>query len=96
VIFAQGANDPSGATVYLSPDLLGPDGFGSLAVNDSDGTIVVPAQTSLIAPAGGAITLDGANILVAGHLSAPAGQIALTAHNVSPSLLAALNVNPSA
>ncbi len=70
--------------VLLSPDLLTTQGFGSLLVNNSDGDILVPSGVSLAAPATGSIILYGANINIQGSLSAPGGQISLTAYNISP------------
>lgn len=71
-------------SVVLSPDLLAGQGFGSLLVNNGDGEIVVPAGVTLAARAGGAITLQGANIDVQGSIITPGGAITLTAYNISP------------
>lgn len=70
--------------VFLSPDLLTTQGFGLLVVDNSDGNIVIPAGVALTAPAGGGITLRGANIDVQGSITAPAGEIHLTAYDISP------------
>jgi len=72
------------ARVELSPTLLTKDGFGSLSVSNPDGSIVLPAGIALDAGAHGSITLSGANLDIAGRITAPGGAIALTAFNLSP------------
>lgn len=72
------------AAVDLSPALLSSRGFGSLFVNNGAGDILVPAGVSLQAPARGAVKLHGSNVTVLGSISAPAGNIDLTAYNISP------------
>lgn len=70
--------------VVLSPELLTTQGFGNLTVDNSDGNILLPQGVALTAPATGTIILRGANIDIQGRIFAPAGQISLTAYNVSP------------
>ena len=71
-------------SVVLSPGLLSTQGFGNLTVDNSDGSILLPQGVALTAPVTGTIILRGANIDIQGGLFAPAGQISLTAYNVSP------------
>ncbi|MEZ5385157.1 MAG: filamentous hemagglutinin family protein [Prosthecobacter sp.] len=71
-------------TVVLSPTLLTSQGIGSLLVDNGDGNILVPAGEMLVANAGNFITLRGANIDVLGTIMAPAGDVTLTAYNISP------------
>ena len=46
------------AEVILSPDLVDEDGFGSLSINNSDGSITLPAQTELKTVPRGSISLS--------------------------------------
>jgi filamentous hemagglutinin len=71
-------------SMVLSPGLLSTQGFGNLTVDNSDGNILLPHGAALTAPVTGTIILRGANIDIQGGLFAPAGQISLTAYNVSP------------
>jgi filamentous hemagglutinin len=71
-------------SVVLSTSLLNVQGFGSLLVDNSDGNILVPAGEVLAASAGSSITLLGKNVDVLGTISAPAGEVNLTAYNISP------------
>ncbi len=84
------------STVILSPDLLsGTQGFGSLSIINSNGSITVPANVTLAAAPTGSITLSGANLDVEGQLSAPGGGLNLTAYNLSPSTTAYLLTQPA-
>lgn len=76
------------ATVVLSPELLEENGFGHLTVENTDGTITVPAGVKLTAPALGSVALAAANVTVAGAISAPGGKLSFTAHNISPAFVA--------
>ena len=77
--------------VYLSPELLTKNGFGSLSVENGDGNIAVPQGVALIAPPTGSITLSGRNIQVRGSISAPAGSVTLKVYNFSPYLQTVLD-----
>ena len=79
--------------VILSPDLLGTDAFGKLTLTDGDGNISVPSGVSLAAPVGGSITLFGANLDIAGQVSAPGGNLSFTTYDISPYLI--LSVAPA-
>ena len=92
-------------TVILSPNLVNLDGFGSLSIINSDGSITVPAGVSLNAPLngsvstsgalvdGGTITLSAANLTVDGSVVAPGGDILFSVFDFSP--YAVLNVGSS-
>jgi len=67
--------------VDISPGLFQQNGFGSLAVDNSEGNIDVPAGVNLKTSAGGSVTLKASNVSVGGSISAPAGTIAVTAYN---------------
>ena len=84
------------AKVILSPDLVNKDGFGNLAINNSDGDISVPADVSLTAGADGSIALQGANLDIEGTLSSPEGSLTLAAYDFSPYELAVLRITPEA
>ena len=70
--------------VYLSPDLLTIQGFGSLLVDNSDGNITVPLDVSLTTATAGSIKLYGKNVNIQGSLTAPGGEIELIASSISP------------
>lgn len=70
--------------VILSPALLGEGGFGALAVDNSDGNIVVPGNVALTIAAGGALSLSAANIDIEGKISAPGGSLSFTVYDRSP------------
>lgn len=72
------------ADVYLSPSLFTDSGFGIVTVENAAGNIIVPAEVTLAAALRGHITLVGANLDVFGTLSAPGGEINLTALNITP------------
>jgi len=72
------------ANVVLAPELLSEQGFGQFALDNRDGNITVPAGVTLNVAPGGSIKLDGANVTIAGVLSAPAGTLSLGAYNISP------------
>ncbi|MEO6739412.1 MAG: filamentous hemagglutinin family protein [Chthoniobacteraceae bacterium] len=74
------------ATVILQPDLVSGNGFGTLSIDNSDGSIVVPANVVLSAPAKGSITLRTANLDVEGRISAPGGSLNFSIYNISPYL----------
>lgn len=86
----NGSGEPTGLrlerrdSVVLSPGLLSAQGFGNLTVDNSDGNILLPQGVALKAPATGTIFMRGANLDIQGSILAPAGQISLTAYNVSP------------
>ncbi len=82
--------------VFVSPELLTSAGFGSLSIDNSDGRIFLPGGVKLIAAAGGTLSLTGANLEIDGELSAPGGNIALTAYNVSPFTFARLKTDQAA
>lgn len=70
--------------VVLSPDLLAGAGFATVAVDNSDGDITVPADAALAAAPLGSISLRGANVTVAAPVTAPGGNLSFTAFNYSP------------
>ncbi len=83
------------ATVYISPDLLTTGGFGSLSVINSDGNITLPSHASLVAAAGGAITLSAANLDLEGDITAPGGRLDFSVYEFSPyEFNIAVNVTP--
>ena len=68
----------------ISPALFEEAGFGSLSVDNPEGDIQVPAGVIVKTPAGGSLVLKGRNITVDGGITAPSGNISLTAYNFSP------------
>ncbi|MGB8165868.1 MAG: filamentous hemagglutinin family protein, partial [Chthoniobacteraceae bacterium] len=82
--------------VVLPPDFLTANGFGTLKIDNSDGDIVVPSGEKVTAPAGGSITLAGANIDIQGEVTAPGGKLDFTAYNISPTTFNKLKVTQNA
>ena len=72
------------STVILSPDLVRSNAFGNLLINNPDGEIIVPDGVEIAAPAKGAVQMVAANVDVKGTITAPGGEISLTAYNISP------------
>ncbi len=68
--------------VLLSPTLLTAGGFGHLTVENDDGDVTVPSGVDLAAPPRGSITLRGANITVAGSVTAPGGSLSFSSANI--------------
>lgn len=74
--------------VSIAPDLLVASGLGNLAVNNPEGDILLPENTVLAGPAGGSLSLTGANVSISGDIIMSGGSVSLTARNVP---LATLN-----
>jgi len=72
------------AEVILSPDLINKDGFGYFSIENSDGSITVPAQVALNTALGGSINLSAANMDIEGSLAAPGGTLQFTVYDYSP------------
>ena len=72
------------ALLDLSPDLIGTDGFGSLAIVDYDGNVTLPADVSMTGLPDARLAISAANITIDGEISLPGGSIQLNAYNVSP------------
>lgn len=72
------------AKVLLPTALLDDDGFGKLKVRNPDGNIHVPSGVHLAAAPLGEVTLEAANISIAGSITAPGGNLSFTTYNISP------------
>ena len=83
------------AQVVLSPDLLNENGFGILRIDNNDGTILVPADVNLTAPARGTIAMKAANIDLEGAVAAPGGVLSFDVFNVSQAKLNVLSITPT-
>ncbi len=71
--------------VFLSPNLVSQDGFGKLTIDNSDGSIFVPAGVTLqAAPNKGALTFSAANIDIEGNIRAPGGTLSFTVYDFTP------------
>ena len=73
-----GAGDALPDTLSFDSSILTTGGFTRLQLNSS-GSVVLPADVSLIAGPGGSIAITGSRIDVQGTLATPGGEIALTA-----------------
>jgi filamentous hemagglutinin family protein len=69
---------PAGVSSTLRPDLIGPTGVSSVAIQ-SNGRVSLAHDVSLLLPPGGELTAAGANVAVDGVIAAPSGSIGLTA-----------------
>ena len=72
------------STVILSPNLVSTSGFGSLTINNSDGSISVPANVSITTAAGGSIAFKAASIDIEGKIAAPGGALTFRVTDLSP------------
>ena len=70
--------------VILSPNLIGPNGFGSVSIENSDGSIMIPAQVVLTSVVGGSIKFSAANLDIEGSVNAPGGNLQFTVYDYSP------------
>lgn len=75
--------------ISLSPDLFTSAGFGKLSVASPAARITVPEGVRLEAPAGGGLTLKGANIDFLGSFQSDGGSFSATAFNIPPAEAAA-------
>ena len=96
VTFAANGSS-SQSSLVLAPDLVSAHGFGNLNVLNHDGSITVPANTTLDAGINGSVTLEAANINVDGSIKAPGGSVSLTADLAPYSVInaAALVLTPT-
>ena len=72
------------AEVVLSPNLIGQNGFGSVSIDNSDGSITVPSGVELKNVVGGSVTFSAANLDIEGSVVAPGGNLQFTVYNFSP------------
>jgi filamentous hemagglutinin family protein len=77
--------------IQLSSNLMSGSGFGILEVDNQDGDIVVPENTTIEAPVGGRIVFAASNIQIGGSVIAPQGDISFSAYNLSRDILNRLN-----
>ncbi|MES2658178.1 MAG: filamentous hemagglutinin family protein [Verrucomicrobiota bacterium] len=80
------------ASVILSPELLGEEGFGALEISNPDGSITVPKEVTLSASPKGSISFAAANISILGAIDAAGGKLSFTTYNISPSFAAEYNI----
>ncbi len=73
--------------VFLTPEILGENGFGSLEIVNPDGTITVPEGVSLATAPRGSLKFSAANIDISGSLQASGGSLDFTVFNLSPSAI---------
>jgi filamentous hemagglutinin family protein len=79
--------------INLSEGLFSDSGFGKVNILNHDGSISIPRGVKLDAGLGGSVTMEAANVEVAGTITAPGGSISLMADLV-PYDLIPLAVNP--
>ncbi|MFA7233442.1 MAG: filamentous hemagglutinin family protein [Terrimicrobiaceae bacterium] len=72
-------------TVVLDPALFsGKHGFGSLTIDNEEGSISVPSGIAVTLPAGVRLSLTASNIRIGGSIIAPSGSLEFKALNISP------------
>ncbi len=80
----------------LSDSVFGAGGFSDVAVNNTDGDVLVTPDTNIVTVPGGGLTLTAANIQVFGSFTAPGGAISMTTHVISPTEIPLLPPSTSA
>ncbi len=89
--FTQSGDTPAAlpaarlSSVVLSPSLLSDGGFGHLAVENYEGSILVPSGVALTTAPFGSVSLTGANVNIQGTIVSPGGSLSLKAYAFSPS-----------
>ncbi|XHR29296.1 MAG: filamentous hemagglutinin N-terminal domain-containing protein [Chthoniobacteraceae bacterium] len=73
--------------VFLSSDLINENGFGNVAINNSDGNVVIASGVALDGAAGGSLTIEAANITVNGSVRIAGGTMSFTVYDYSPTLV---------
>ena len=81
-VLFTGQSVPTGV-IGINPGFFGSKGFGSLTVNDHDGSITLSSGTDLELGPGGVFSLSGATIDIGGSVNDPGGTMTLTANNVT-------------
>ncbi|MBC7980125.1 MAG: filamentous hemagglutinin N-terminal domain-containing protein, partial [Armatimonadetes bacterium] len=81
------------ADVYLSPDLLNQSGFTNFSLNNPDGSITLPENTTLSTLSRGNLTFTASNITINGSIIAPGASLNFNSANISLSTINFLNNN---
>ena len=81
--------------VDLSPTLVNTNGFGQLSISNVNGSIIVPAATSLITAPLGAVNFSAAIVDIEGSILSRGGSISLTAYDIAPDQVLNLRNNPT-
>lgn len=82
------------AKVILSPTLF--DNFGSVTINNGDGSVELPEDVKLKLQARGSLTITAADFDIRGDIAAPSGSLNFTALKITPYLDHRLNDNQRA
>ena len=81
VLASDGSSKSAGAT--FGP-IFTSGGFNALQIENSEGSLSIDKDQNLVLPSGGILQASAKNITIEGTVSAPGGQINLTAYNYSP------------
>ena len=73
---------PTNLVTLINPNILGPNGVTQLTVV-ANGSILLPANTTLVPGAGGSISLTGGQVDIYGTINVPSGTIALESTDTS-------------
>jgi filamentous hemagglutinin family protein len=68
-------------STVINPAWFGGNGFGTLSVNNHDGSVLLPSGTLLALGPGGTLSLDASVITIGGGVSAPGGSIMAVVRN---------------
>ena len=82
------------AKVILSPTLF--ENFGSVTINNGDGSVEVPEDVKLKLQPRGSLTITAADFDIRGDINAPGGSLSFTALKITPYLDHQLNDNQRA
>ena len=85
-VLAPGGTLPTSLTSQfaISTTWWDEGGFGSVSIDNPDGTLTLPSGVDVRIPAGGSLTAKASNITIGGTITAPGGAVSLTAFNYSP------------
>ncbi|XHR28642.1 MAG: filamentous hemagglutinin family protein [Chthoniobacteraceae bacterium] len=80
--------------VFLSSDIINKNGFGNVTIDNSDGSVVIPEETTLEGAVGGSLTIEAANITIKGKITIAGGSMSFTVYDYSPTNAASLTTTP--
>ena len=72
------------SNIYLSPDLLGADGFGDAVIDTPNGNVTVQSDAHIAAQPGGSLSLTGTNVGILGQIYIPGGSVQIQSLSDNP------------
>ncbi|MFZ4599551.1 MAG: filamentous hemagglutinin N-terminal domain-containing protein, partial [Terrimicrobiaceae bacterium] len=96
------ASDPSSplpasrvAAVTLSPELYTTSGFGDITIDNTDGSVTVPADVTVTTQPSGSLSVTASTISIAGKIRSPGGSLQFKATNLTTEQLATPSAGPA-